>query len=751
MNGLETLLANPFLQALGWALVHFIWQGAAVALLYAGLATLLRRRAANLRYSVACMAMLVMLALPVATVLIIERSGAQTAKDESLSRRANGPPAGVMTLSDGRAQASSNEASPSLAGAFASQSVPAAQSQPAAAGAEALTPASPSASSSASSPVSSSVSWGGWARSWAGQRFTALMPWLVALWFAGVLFLSLRFLGGLFIAQRLKRLENSPLLEQWQEKLAALCERLRVSRPVRLCESVLVEVPTVIGWLRPVILVPASALTGLSAAQLEALLAHELGHIKRYDYLVNLLQTAVETLLFYHPAVWWLSSQIRQEREHCCDDLAVATCGNVLVYARALAELEHLRSVAPQLAVAANGGVLMRRIQRLIGSPARASHRFESWLAGVIALATVVCLLAGAQTTLLAGDGKTAAAEDQSTASSAAARTGGNTNKPGGAGTDQKRLDPADDHLTQEDADQDEPPDGRSAADETAETAAPAQSGQDNTASGSGDFIGGLAAVGYTGLSVDDLVSLRTHGVTPEFIKEMNAYFNKKLDVDTLTAMRIHGVTPQFIAEMKAAGYTGLSADDLVGFRIHGVTTPYISEWKSAGYDHLSADDLMGFRIHGVSPAFVQEMKGLGFNQLSPDDLTAFKIHGVTTSFVQTMRSYIRGNLSADDLTGMRIHGVTPEFIKEMEAAGYTNLSAEDLVGFRIHGVNASFIKSIQSLGYKPSAEQLTGLRIQNVTAEFIEMVKSRGFTDVTLDQVIELRRLNILPGARKK
>ena len=230
------------------------------------------------------------------------------------------------------------------------------------------------------------------------------MPWLVALWFAGVLFLSLRFLGGLVVAQRLKRRRASEAIQQWQEKLSSLRGRLRVSRPVRLCESVLVEVPTVIGWLRPVILVPASALTGLSAEQLEALLAHELAHIKRYDYLINLIQTAVETLLFYHPAVWWLSAQIRQEREHCCDDLAVATCGDVLTYARALAELEQLRSVAPQLAVAANGGALINRIQRLVGSPARASHRFESWLAGVIALATALTIFAGAQTQTFSND-----------------------------------------------------------------------------------------------------------------------------------------------------------------------------------------------------------------------------------------------------------------------------------------------------------------------------------------------------------
>jgi len=719
MNSLEMLLSKPLFQALGWALVHFIWQGALIAILYAGLAALLRRRAANLRYSVACAAMLLMLGLPVATVLIIEQATSRTL-DESRAAEtaAKGSQANTTLLPDGRKQALSNE------------TLPVAQSQSLAEG----------------KGDSSVFSW----RRWTAQRFASLMPWLVAVWFAGVWFLSLRFLGGLVIAQRLKRLETSPLLEQWQEKLAGLCRQLRVSRPVRLCESVLVEVPTVIGWLRPVILMPASALTGLSAAQLEALLAHELGHIRRYDYLVNLLQTAVETLLFYHPAVWWLSSQIRQERENCCDDLAVATCGNVLIYARALAELEQLRSGAVQLAIAANGGALMQRIQRLVGNPSRASHRFESWLAGVIALATVCAILAGAQTATLSGKTKKTAAEDSSAASFVARTTDGNRDRREPT-ANPKPLDSSQDRLAQSDESSGEPQVETPSMAETAATPALNQAEQQNESSISGDFINGLAAVGYTNLAADDLAALRTHGVTPEFIREMNALFNQKLSVDTLTAFAIHGVTPQFMAEMKATGLSNLSADDLIAFRIHGVTPPFMAELKAAGYDHLSADDLVAFRIHGVTPAFVQEMKALGFNQLSPDDLTAFRIHGVTTAFVQTMRSYIHGNLSADDLTALRIHGVTPEFIKELEVAGYTNLSADDLTGFRIHGVSPIYIKSIQALGYKPSADQLMSLRIHNVTAEFIETVKSRGFTDVTLDQLIELRQLNIIPGSRKK
>jgi len=153
----------------------------------------------------------------------------------------------------------------------------------------------------------------------------------------------------------------------WHERLAELQRRLRMSRPVLLFESALIQVPVVIGWLRPMILVPASSLSGLTPQQLELILAHELAHIRRHDHWVNLLQVLIETLLFYHPAVWWISQDIRAERELCCDDLAVATCGNRLAYARALTTLEGLRQRSAAMALGAGGGSLMERIRHIVG------------------------------------------------------------------------------------------------------------------------------------------------------------------------------------------------------------------------------------------------------------------------------------------------------------------------------------------------------------------------------------------------
>jgi beta-lactamase regulating signal transducer with metallopeptidase domain len=709
MNAIETLLDKPIFQALGWTLIHFIWQGALIAILYVSVSVLLRRFTANVRYAAACTAMLLMLIAPAATMLAIS-SGADHAS------------AGLPTAET----AMGAQTAEAVLGSRADQLMPATRSE--------IEPV----------PASQQNSM----KRWAQDRLPRSMPWLLALWFAGVFFLSLRFAGGLVMVQRLKRIETSANVQLWQQRLASLSHRLRVSRPVRLCESALVEVPTVIGWLRPVILLPASALTGLSAEQLEALLAHELAHIRRYDYLVNLLQTAIETLFFYHPAVWWVSAQVRQEREHCCDDLAVAACGDVLTYARALTALEQLRGSEPQLAVAANGGSLLVRIQRLLRGRAPALYGFESGLAGFIALATIFILLVGAQTALLSRNAKAAAVKDAAilTPPDGAPREADHT-------PDKIPLASVERHPAERAA---TPPSGATSNDEEAvqEPGSPATgetTSQDDKPADSSDFISEMAAAGLSNLKPGQLGALKTHGVTGQFVREMSALVPAKMTVDRIIAMRIHGVTPEFAGELRAQGLAGLSADQLIAFRIHGVTSQYIGELKSAGYGDVTPDSLVAFRIHGVTPALIQQMRDIGFANLSADQLAACGIHGVTPLFVQTMRSFIHGKLSINDLVGLRIHGVSPEMIKELEIMGYTNLTADQLMALRIHGVTPGFIRSIQEAGYdRITIDQLTELRISGVTPEFIYLVKSRGFTDVTLHQLAELRRLNILPSAKK-
>ena len=153
-----------------------------------------------------------------------------------------------------------------------------------------------------------------------------LIAWSVRIticWLVGVSLLLGRMAGGWWYVRRLHHLAMKMHASPWQAPCRRIAYRLGLPAAAHVVESALVEVPTVVGWLRPAILLPMAAMAALSPAQIEAVLAHELAHIRRHDYAVNLLQTIAETVLFYHPAVWWLSARVRTEREHCCDEVAV--------------------------------------------------------------------------------------------------------------------------------------------------------------------------------------------------------------------------------------------------------------------------------------------------------------------------------------------------------------------------------------------------------------------------------------------
>ncbi len=189
---------------------------------------------------------------------------------------------------------------------------------------------------------------------------------ILLLWFVGALFSCARVLASVVMAQRLKTRSLDPAPDAVQSVANRLAARLKLSVAPHLLSSNRVTAPVVVGWRKPTVLLPASSLGGLSLQQTETILAHELAHIQRGDYLVNLLQAAVEALLFYHPAIWWVSGQIRCEREYCCDDLALSMSGSALAYAKALTVLEERRSSAQiKFSLGMSGGDLSMRIKRL--------------------------------------------------------------------------------------------------------------------------------------------------------------------------------------------------------------------------------------------------------------------------------------------------------------------------------------------------------------------------------------------------
>ena len=216
------------------------------------------------------------------------------------------------------------------------------------------------------------------------------MPSIAWLWLLGANTMLIRTVWQWLSAQRLKRSRASHIEGRWRATFEALCHELGVTHMARLMRSGIAEVPMVIGWLSPVVLVPVSAFTSLTPDQLRSILAHEIAHIRRYDYLVNCLQRIVESILFFHPVVWWLSNHVRIEREHCCDDVALRAAGDALTYAKALSRLDALRAEHQQLALAANGGSLLYRITRIVGVDMNAGRTRPGWMAAAVLTAGIL-------------------------------------------------------------------------------------------------------------------------------------------------------------------------------------------------------------------------------------------------------------------------------------------------------------------------------------------------------------------------
>ena len=336
MTSLQLWLTPDVTRAVALAILHFLWQGVALAAL-ASAAMALSRNSAT-RYAIGVAVLALMFAAPALTFLVLQQRAMASANGELATWKG----------------AANTLTSDSLA-------------------AKVSTPVNPRRNHF---PASSGY-----------------LAWLVEAWLAGVALLSLRPAAGFFALQRLRRKQAAPVSELVHARCLSLQNTLGLQRLIRYCESVELEAPAVVGWFRPVVFLPLCAISGLSVDQLDAIVAHELAHIKRLDAFVNLFQIATETLLFYHPAVWWLSSRIRAERENCCDDVAIAVCGNAAAYARALASMAESHA-APAMAMAANRSPLVARVARILGAA-----KSQAGIRGASLFASTLCLSAS----LLAG------------------------------------------------------------------------------------------------------------------------------------------------------------------------------------------------------------------------------------------------------------------------------------------------------------------------------------------------------------
>lgn len=219
---------------------------------------------------------------------------------------------------------------------------------------------------------------------------------IVLIWFLVICFKSLQMLTGLRGIYQLRHKETYGAGKLWEDKLQVLCKRLEVSQTVKILQSRLAQVPMVIGHFKPLVLVPLGLLNGLSATAVEAVLAHELAHVKRRDYLVNFLQSFIEIIFFFNPAVMWVSYLIRTEREHCCDDLAIACVQDRKNYVKALIFCQEFKRSAPAYAMAINGkkGKLLNRASRMLFNTNSTLNKMEKTILSCALVSVVICTAA---------------------------------------------------------------------------------------------------------------------------------------------------------------------------------------------------------------------------------------------------------------------------------------------------------------------------------------------------------------------
>ncbi len=335
---------NHHLESLGWTLVNFCWQAAAIAFVYWLADAALSKARSHTRYVLALATLLLMLLGALATFAYEEARAQSELSSPGVSLSPANAPIGSTISVDLAPLTRLNTAGVT------------------------------------GRPV---------------MHLSRFLPWLDVIWLLGVACLSTRTIGGWRLIERLRRSALGEAPEALRANFARLCKRLGLTRNVSLCISQHVQSPLAVGIVRSLIILPASALMALSPEQLEAVLVHELAHVRRRDYLWNLVQTTVETLFFFHPAVWWLGRRLRQQRELCCDDVAVQSCADPLIYATALLRLEERRRQPLSLAMALDGhrpSGLRLRIARILGESGGENGLRELAPLPVAAILTVVLL-----------------------------------------------------------------------------------------------------------------------------------------------------------------------------------------------------------------------------------------------------------------------------------------------------------------------------------------------------------------------
>ena len=553
------------------------------------------------------------------------------------------------------------------------------------------------------------------------KKITYFLPqlsnWALAAWFAVALLLLFRLLAGFmttgFLARRAAEFQDEAL----NGLFSSLLTELNLKGKVRLLRSEQTLMPVVCGVLRPLVLLPATA-SEWSEERRKMVLLHELTHVARRDCLTQILAQIACAFYWFNPLVWYAARRLRVEREQACDDFVLSIGTKPSDYAQHLLEIARSmpeRSVFDWSQTAtvaiARQSQLEGRLLAILSKENKPRAMSRMMTAGVVAsICVLVFSLAVIRPTAIKGQNQSASKigstpetkalekslSDAFLTTDSEPRDGAiihkvQTNESGGKqenkATDNESLQKETGNQTQEkpageidialNTEQNIAPPPEDAPKQNANTqpsseanpfinAKYEQERKPEAQDKSVDFIDEMASVGYTNLSVEELVRLKVAGVTADYVRSLRSVGFSNLTVKELASMGIHGVTPAYIQAIREAGYDGLSAKELTTFRIHDITPEFIKTLRDAGFGNLAAKQLIDFAVHQVTPAFISGIRAAGYSNLSPKELVTLRVHDVTPEFIRKARSRL-GELTLKQIISLKLTGVIEGKDKEKD------------------------------------------------------------------------------------
>jgi len=565
----------------------------------------------------------------------------------------------------------------------------------------------------------------------AQNKAATLLPQLLicalAIWLAGMLLVLFKLSAGFIATKLLTRRAVEVEEPALSELFSTLLLEVNLKSTVRLLRSERTVMPIVYGILRPAILLPAEA-DAWSEERRRIVLLHELTHVTRRDCLTQLLAQLACAFYWFNPFIWFAARRLRVEREQACDDYVLSIGTRPSDYANHLLDIARATQERPIFDWSQTASVAMaRRSQlegRLLAILSKENKRGDvsrAVLMGLVALTCVLLVsLAAIRPTVIharnsrhtntassAENDKTERATPDSLKAAGAGRAG-DTVAQGAHGPDTKQegaaaavVSPLElisnkEHIAREAGlgikaeieDKVEQviaevvleqikttvqlPEVKPVNNQEANPFIKAGHRQDGSAqseSRPGNFIDEMAAAGYANLSVDELIRLKTAGVTADYVRSLRSLGFANLSSKELASLSIHGVTPAYIQTMRAAGYNALSAKELTDFRIHGVTPEYIKTLREAGYGNLSAKQLVEFAVHGVTPAFIGGIRAVGYGNLTPKELVSLRVYGITPEFIRKARGRL-GDLTIKQIISLKHMGILDEDKSKDKAKG---------------------------------------------------------------------------------